>query len=449
MKSAVPAISPNATSPAATTPPASDLARFEADSARYYRRNFVAGLIHGIFFQMSTAFGSIHTVLPAFVTLLTPSTMAVGLMAAIEQIGEIVPQLFTAYLLEDKSRKKRYLLGVITLRWLSWGLLAWLTYRYGLTQPGLVLIVLISLFGLFSVAGGMGTVIYADIFARAIPANRRGRFTGARQIFGFALAILAGWIVKLILDNEVSFPFPTNYSLIFGLSAASLAVAWTGFALIREPVYPIRRKSKSLGALLRQSVTLIKINPNFRRFLMSRAILAVAIGLAPFYVVHARQTLEISAGAVGLFLSFQMAGAALSNLLWAFLADRYGNKYVIIGTLTSAGLAPVLALVLPNLAPMAYGLVFALLGAMLSGMRLGYNNFVLEMAVPEMRATCVALQNTLLAPITLLPLVAGFLIQELSFGLIFGLEAILMGAGVFLSLQLLDPRRNMAGTCIT
>ncbi len=449
MKPAAPPISTDATSLATIPPPISDLARFEAESARYYRRNFVAGLIHGIFFQMSTAFGSIHTVLPAFVTLLTPSTLAVGLMAAIQQLGEIIPQLFTAYLLEDKPRKKKYLLGVITLRWLSWGVLAWLTYRYGLTQPGLVLIVLVSLFGLFSVAGGMGTVIYADIFARAIPANRRGRFTGARQIFGFALAILAGWIVKLILDNQAAFPFPTNYSLIFGLSAASLAVALTGFALIREPVYPVQHKSKSLGALLRQSVTLVRINPNFRRFLTSRAILAVAIGLAPFYVVHARQTLEISAGAVGLFLSFQMGGAALSNLLWAFLADRYGNKYVIIGTITSAGLAPVLALTLPGLAPMAYGLVFALLGAMLSGMRLGYNNFVLEMAAPEMRATCVALQNTLLAPITLLPLVAGFLIQELSFGLVFGIEAVLMGVGLFLSTRLLDPRQNAAGACVS
>jgi MFS family permease len=370
-------------------------------------------------------------------------------MAAIQEIGEIVPQLFTAYLLEDKPRKKSYLLGVITLRWLSWGLLAWLTYRYGLTRPGLVLVILISLFGLFSIAGGMGAVLYADIFARAIPAQRRGRFTGARQIFGFALAILAGWIVKLVLDNEAAWPFPANYSLIFGLSATSLAVAFTGFALIREPVYPVQRKSKSLGAMLRQSVTLVKINTNFRRFLAARAILGLAIGLAPFYIVYARQSLALNAGDIGLFLSFQMAGAALSNLLWAWLADRYGNKTVIIGTMASAGLAPVLALLLPGWSPLAYGLVFMLIGAMLSGMRLGYNNFVLEMASPEMRTTCVALQNTLLAPITLFPLIAGFLIQELSFFLVFGAEAVLMGLGLLVALRLLDPRYGPAGACVS
>jgi MFS family permease len=176
---------------AATT---SQITQFKAENARPYRRNFVASLIHGIFFQMSAAFGSIHTVLPAFVGLPTPSTAAVGLMTTIQDFGEIVPQLFTAYLIENKPRKKKYLLAIITVRWISWGLLAWLTFQCGLTNSTLVLAVLILLFGLFSLAGGMGTVIYADIFARPIPGRRRGRFTGARQIGGFALAIVAGWI---------------------------------------------------------------------------------------------------------------------------------------------------------------------------------------------------------------------------------------------------------------
>jgi len=60
------------------------LAQFEAESQRYFRRSFFAGLVHGVFMQTAAAFGSIHTVLPAFVALLTPSTVAVGLMAAVE-----------------------------------------------------------------------------------------------------------------------------------------------------------------------------------------------------------------------------------------------------------------------------------------------------------------------------------------------------------------------------
>ncbi len=142
----------------------------------HYRRNFAAGLIHGIFFQASAAFSSIHTVLPSLVAMLTPAAAAVGLMATLQNVGQFIPQLYTAYLIDGKERKKSLLVAIIATRFLSLALLAWLTYQYGLTQPGLVLVAIIVLFGMFSFIGGMGTVVYADIFARAIPARRRGRF---------------------------------------------------------------------------------------------------------------------------------------------------------------------------------------------------------------------------------------------------------------------------------
>lgn len=426
---------------------ATTLEQFEQDSARYYNRNFIAGLVHGIFFQMASAFGNINTVLPAFVTLLTPSSIAVGLMATVQSVGTIIPQIFTAYLLEDRPRKKPYLLGAITIRWVSWGVLAWLTYRYGATNPMLVLAVLISLFGLFSLAGGVGTVVYADIFARAIPANRRGRFTGARQIGGFTLAILAGGIVKYILGNETAYPFPLNYTIIFMLSAITLAIAFTGFALIREPVYPVERNNTSLQSLWLQSKSLVAGNRNFQILLVSQFIMNLAVGMAPFFVVHARQAFVSNAGIVGIFLSAQMAGAALSNILWGWMADRFGNKSVIVGSLLSGAIATALALILPQLLPLAYSAVFVLVGTMLSGMRIGYSNFILEMAPTPIRANCVALKNTLLAPAALFPLVVGSVITVSSFEMVFGATLVLLLAGAWYSLRLTDPRHNKNGEC--
>ena len=424
------------------------VSEFEAEIARHYNRNFLAGLLHGIFFQMSAAFGSIHTVLPAFVILLTPSTAAVGLMAAVQGVGGIIPQIFTAYLFEDKPRKKIYLLGAIVTRALSWFFLAWLTYAYGLTYPTLILAVLITLFGIFSLAGGVGTIAYADIFGRAIPADRRGRFAGARQIGGFALAILAGWIVKLILADGTRFPFPANYSLIFLLSAITLSIAFIGFAMIREPVYPVTRQSESFSEMMHHAKILIRKNANFQRLLLSQAILSVGIGLAPFFVVHAKSVLDLSAGTIGIFLSAQMAGAALSNVLWAWLADKYGNKSVIIGVMASSALTSLLAIVLPQTFPMAYSLVFVLVGAMLSGISIGYENFILEMASPNIRSTCVALKHTLLIPMAVFPLVAGVLLEDIPFNLVFGSNVVLASIGILLAFRLIDPRHSDAGKCL-
>ncbi len=426
-----------------------ELAVFEEESRRHYNRNFGAGLIHGIFFQMSAAFASIHTVLPAFLALLiSNATTAVGLMAAVQGVGEVVPQLFTAYLIEDKPRKKPYLLIVIIIRFVSWGILAWLTFRYGLSNPTLILTVLLLLFGLFSLAGGAGTVLYADIFGRAIPANKRGRFSGGKQLGGFILAILAGWIVRYILSDEATFPYPLNYSLIFAFSAISLAIALTGFALIKEPFYPLKKKSESLRVMLGHAGTLLKHHANFRYFLLSRSAIGVAIGLAPFYIVHARKGTTFDGGQIGLFLTAQMAGAALSNLLWGWMADKYGNKPVILGSILSGGMATLTALIVPSIWPPAYALVFVFVGAMLSGMRIGYNNFILEMAEPTMRATCVALQNTIIIPITALPLVTGILLESFSFSTIFIGELILLAAGFIISLKLIDPRHHEEGMCI-
>ncbi|MEA1902025.1 MAG: hypothetical protein U9N56_00705 [Actinomycetota bacterium] len=60
-----------------------------------YRRNFSAGLVHAVFLQASTAFSSIHTVLPSFVATLTGSTFAVGLMASVQGIAHAVASLWS------------------------------------------------------------------------------------------------------------------------------------------------------------------------------------------------------------------------------------------------------------------------------------------------------------------------------------------------------------------
>lgn len=417
------------------------------ETLRHYRRNFSAGLIHGVFFQAAAAFGSIYTVLPSFVALLTPSTLAVGLMAAIQDAGEIVPQLLTAYRVEPMERKKPILVGVVAIRFVSWVLLAWLTWQLGASRPELVLAVLITFFTLFSLAGGVGTVVYADVFAKAIPVARRGRFAGWRQLLGYAAAIGAGYIVKLILDDANALVFPTNYALIFAFSALLFSVALAGVSLVKEPIQPVQRNAASFPDLLRRARVIVRENANFRTLLGVRALTIAGLALAPFYVVYARSSLGVSEGMIGVYLSAQMAGAAVSNLLWGWLGDRFGNKPVVIGTSLAGGLASLLALLTPAAAPQTYLLVFVLLGASMSGLKLGHPNLLLEMAPAHIRPTCVALQNTLVAPVVLLPLVVGALVQFVRYPVLLTAGVALMAAALLLALRLNDPRSHPDGAC--
>ncbi|MEN8235754.1 MAG: MFS transporter, partial [Actinomycetota bacterium] len=366
-----------------------------------YRRNFTGGLIHGVFFQLSEAFSNINTVLPAFVATLTGSTIVIGLMVVAQEIGHVVPQMVTAYRVEDRPYERPILMWIITMRWVSWGLLAVVTALYALDYPNVVLFLLVALFASFSFAGGIGSVVYADVFAKAIPATRRGRFVGWKQLIGYALAIGAGWAVAWILANPERFPYPTNYALMFGLAGVFLLIALAGIAIVKEPPSTHDRETDSLGESVRRALHLTAVNPNFRKLLAARALTGVLVLSAPFFVVFALEDVGIEPAAIGLFLAAQMTGAALSNLLWGWLGDHFGNRTVIIGSSVAGLGAALAALAAIAIGPLPLYLTFFLVGATMSGLRLGYANIILEMAPDHLRATCVALLGTLIAPLAL------------------------------------------------
>ena len=414
-----------------------------------YQRNFTGGLIHGVFFQLSEAFSNINTVLPSFIATLAGSTVVIGLMVVAQQLGQVIPQMFTAYHVEDRRYEKPILMWIITTRWLSWGLLAVVTAMFALDQPDLVLILLVGLFAAFSLAGGVGSVVYADVFAKAIPAERRGRFTGWKQLIGYSLAIGAGWVVAWILADTERIPYPMNYGVIFALAALFLLVAFIGIAIVNEPPSTHERQTESFAASVRRAGHLTMVNRNFRKLITARGLTAVFVMSAPFFVLFALNDIGVPQAAVGIYLAAQMTGAALSNLLWGYLGDHFGNRSVIIGT-SIAGLGAALA----GIAALAVGpaplfLTFFLVGATMSGLRLGYSNIILEMAPGYLRATCVALLGTLLAPLALVPLAIGIVVTWIPLAFVLVIDAVAMVGAVVMSLLLRDPRHGSEGACIT
>ncbi|MCL1593702.1 MAG: MFS transporter [Actinomycetia bacterium] len=414
-----------------------------------YRRNFAGGLIHGVFFQLSEAFSNINTVLPSFIATLTGSTVVIGVMVVAQELGQVVPQLFTAYHVEDRAYEKPILMWIITTRWVSWGLLAVVTAMFALDRPELVLILLVGLFASFSLAGGVGSVVYADVFAKAIPTERRGRFIGWKQLIGYTLAIGAGWVVAWILADPERIPYPLNYGLIFGLAAFFLLIAFVGITIVKEPPSAHGRQTESLREAFDRAVHLTKINTNFRRLVTARALTAVLVLSAPFFVLFALNDVGVSQAAVGLYLAAQMTGAASSNLLWGYLGDRFGNRTVLIGTSIAGFGAPLAALAALIVGPGVLLITFFLVGATMSGLRLGYANFILEMAPDHLRATCVALHGTLVAPLALLPLAIGIVVTWVPLAVILVIDAIAMLAAVVTAIRLQDPRHGAEGACIS
>ncbi len=388
------------------------------------RRNLFGALWHGGFLALGTAFTQPNTVLAAFISQLTGSSIWVGGFTTILTVASVLPQPFVARWIEPRPFKMPFLLAAIYLRVVSWGALSWLIHLIGASQPQLLTWTLIGFLAVFYAGGGMGGVPYTDIIGKIIPPAKRGVFFGGRAALGGILSTLAALITKHVLP---AVPYPDNYALLFAAAAGALSIASLGFWIIREPPrgdaprQPIPWR-EYFGQLRRTSLRL-------RSLIVVRVLTGFSLMVLPFYVVYARRELGAPAGAVGLFLLFQVLGGVLANLAWARLVDRYGSRRMLAICAIVSATTPVLAIALAQGGWPALSPVFFLAGAVFSGRSVGFSSALLELAPPEERPTFTSVNELLSLPVAFLPLIAGIALHWIPYRTLFAIAAVFIALG--------------------
>ena len=136
---------------------------------------------------------------------------------------------------------------------------------------------------------------------------------------------------------------------------------------------------------------------------MWRVSLGIWMMALPFYIIYARERLGLPEESVGVFLSIQMVGMIISNLLWGRLSDRIGNRIVLNLTAAVSAASPGVALLTTLATPLrgmfGFGIVFFFLGFTMSGLRLGHSNYMLDLSPESERPTYLGFMNTFLAPV--------------------------------------------------
>ena len=116
----------------------------------YLRRNFVLGILHGIFYSFGLAFSHPETVIMSFLALLNPSEFILGIGASLigsfGNISGVLPQLFAANFLETKKKKKPFLVLSISLRALCWLFLAVATFIFSGSSNNILILIVILVF---------------------------------------------------------------------------------------------------------------------------------------------------------------------------------------------------------------------------------------------------------------------------------------------------------------
>jgi len=330
----------------------------------------------------------------------------------------------------------------ITIRALCWGLLGLITYFLGGSHPLIIVISLFFLLTLFSFMGGIAVVPFTDIWGKAIPSTLRGRFFGYRQLFGGLLAISAGFIVKYILGNK-SLSFPDNYAFLFLFSFIFISISYLALGSIKEPVEEVHKTRLTFKNFLKKAFGILKLDKNYRMFLFVQILIGANGLILPFYVLYAKEVIGIEEKMIGMFISAQMLGSTLSNVLWAYLSDYAGNKKVIQINAFLSLLMPIVALLITRPLWTLFLLLFILIGFSTAGGAIGYTNFLLDTAPSKDRPAYISLNGTLTVPVMLLPLIGGTIIHYTSYKFLFIITMVIMLIGFLLTLWLREPRKQI------
>ncbi|HXF63736.1 MAG TPA: MFS transporter [Caldilineaceae bacterium] len=368
--------------------------------------NFTVNLLDILLITLGFSLISRETVMPVLVSTLTDSKLAVGLVAAIFGFGFYLPQLLTAGYTEQLRYKKPFVMTVSLVgERLPYLLIALAVWGLAARAPALTLVLFYLCLATAAFSAGAATPAWLDIIAKVIPVRRRGLWSGLGHSLGALLGVVGALLAGRILAG---YPYPTNYALLFGLASVFIFLSWVGLALNREPPSVVTKEAIPLRVYFRQLPAVLRRNLNYRAYLLSRMTVLLGAMANGFFIVYGRERFGIDAAGIGALTALLVGSVAVMNLVWGFLADRWGHKLVLAGGALLLALAGLNAWLAPSAAWL--GLTFVLLGAYSAADMVSSLTIILEFCAPEDRPTYIGLTNTLLAPILILaPVLGGWL----------------------------------------
>ena len=245
--------------------------------------------------------------------------------------------------------------------------------------------------GVLAVARALCSVSHKDALAATLPKARRGAVTGlasslaAAGVLAFGALLAAGTIPLA----------PAPVALAVALAGALLLLAALVFLVLPEPANPAPDAEEASSGLAP-----LAAEPELRRFVVARALLAATAFAPPFIVLAAGEAGPELSDLGGLLLASGLA-YAVSGRLWGRLADRSSRRALATaGALACVTLAGA-AFLAPN-GPLPFAPVFLFLAALAhAGVRTARKTHLTDMAPKDAKAAWTAAANTVLGLVLL------------------------------------------------
>jgi MFS family permease len=369
-------------------------------ACRYVPRNFFLIAISHTLSNLGDQLASAKTVLAWLLGFVGAPAYLVGLLVPIRESGSMVPQLFVAGFIRRLSRRKFvWVTGSLlqALAVLGIGLTAALLT--GATAGWLIL----SLLVVFSLSRGLSSIASKDVLGKTIPKTRRGRVAGLGATISGVIAVLLGVYLGAIHGESGS-----TRPYVMMLIGAALLWLTAGFTYANVCEFPGETEGggNAFWEALRR-LDLLRTDRDFRRFVITRALLLCSALSAPFYVILAQQQHGTDLRTLGSFILANGLATSLSAAFWGAMAD-VSSRRVMLRAATMAALLGVAVFALATFdnplrhSGWTYAAAFFVLSVAHSGVRLGRKTYIIDMAGGNRRTDYVAVSNTVIGVILLL-----------------------------------------------
>jgi len=379
------------------------------DACRYVPLNFVRIVGASIMTKTGDALINPKTVLAWLVNFVGAPAFVLALLVPLRESGSMIPQLaIAAWVRRKPIRKWTWVVGAV-LQGLAVAAIGVAVLLLRGTAAGIALLAALVV---FSLARGLCSVSSKDVLGKTIPKTRRGRVGGIASGLSGLFVVSVGLAMYLGRPDDAGVTF--YVALLFGAAALWWLAALIYSSIVEGPGETAGGGNAFAKAI--ESLGLLRRDRDFRRFVVTRALLISSALVAPYYVSLAQRSSGGSASTLGTLILAGGLASSLSAPTWGKMADRSSRRVLLLAaTLTGVLGIGVFALERAlggDVPPWAYPAAFLVLGIAHSGIRLGRKTYLVDMAGGNRRTDYVAVSNTVIGAILL---VAGGLTAALSF----------------------------------
>ena len=393
------------------------------NTAADVKKNFRLGVINGVVFNTFSSLLDPTLVLVTFVSLLTDSPLLIGLVVPIRDGLWYLPQFWISGYLQNQSRKVNMYRWVAVARMISYGMIALSMNLF--SNPAVTLVVFFIFFTIASFFAGLGGLPFMEIVGKTVPPQRRGEFFALRMGIGGLGSIGASALVKWALGSSSPLIFPHNYGFLAILFFVGASSGLAMYMFVKEPVEKDVLPRLSFSKQLSRALEVLKHNRGYRDFIIMQGSYMFAGAAIPFFAIFVQKQLGGDPSMIGVYLAFYTVTNLLSNIVLGRLSRKTGYQNIVLISVCAGFIMLLLVFLLGILAgPLNISArtasiclipAFIFSGIRVTGMGVGGNSLLFDLAPPNDRSLYIGFTNSFMGVILLLTGISGVIVETFGF----------------------------------